>query len=316
MGSRLLTASRLREARRCPRLHQLKYVQGYRAKKTAHALRFGTLVHKGLEAWWEARRINMEIAALDLAMNAMGGEADPFDLVRAQELMRGYHLRWIDEPLEVLAVEAQFETDLIHPTTHEAHPFWRLSGKLDAVVRDSNGLVRTMEHKTSGDDISPGAPYWAKLRLNSQISIYDTGAKSLGHDIVGCVYDVLGKPKLKPYQVNSKRAKAETPEEFRLRLREDIASEPSAYFQRAEVVRLESEIEAAALDTWAWAERLLIMDRMGNAPRNDAACFDWGRACDFFSVCCSETSLDSDDYTQDDNVHPELSVEVDHASQR
>jgi hypothetical protein len=50
----LLTTSRLSSARACARLHDLRYRQGYRPAHEAETLSFGTLIHKGLEAWWTA----------------------------------------------------------------------------------------------------------------------------------------------------------------------------------------------------------------------------------------------------------------------
>jgi hypothetical protein len=67
-GFDLLTASRLSAARACQRLHQLKYARGYRPAQDAEALRFGTLIHRGLEAWWlapaGADRLELALAAL------------------------------------------------------------------------------------------------------------------------------------------------------------------------------------------------------------------------------------------------------------
>jgi hypothetical protein len=48
----LLTTSRLTAYRTCPRLHKLRYLDGYRPAVEAETLRFGTLIHVGLEAWW------------------------------------------------------------------------------------------------------------------------------------------------------------------------------------------------------------------------------------------------------------------------
>jgi hypothetical protein len=67
-GFDLLTASRLSSARACQRLHKLRYVDGYRPAVDAEALRFGTLIHRGLEAWWlapaGADRLELALAAL------------------------------------------------------------------------------------------------------------------------------------------------------------------------------------------------------------------------------------------------------------
>jgi hypothetical protein len=60
----ILTTSRLSSFRACPRLHKLRYVDGYRPAVEADVLRFGTLVHRGLEAWWRADQESRLDAAL------------------------------------------------------------------------------------------------------------------------------------------------------------------------------------------------------------------------------------------------------------
>ncbi len=50
-GARVLTNSRLATLRTCARLEHYKYRLGYRAVERAKPLRFGSLIHDGLEAW-------------------------------------------------------------------------------------------------------------------------------------------------------------------------------------------------------------------------------------------------------------------------
>ena len=52
----VLTNSQMRTFRRCGREHELSYELGYRPAVEADALRFGTLVHLGLESWWRTAR--------------------------------------------------------------------------------------------------------------------------------------------------------------------------------------------------------------------------------------------------------------------
>ena len=54
LPSRVLTTSRLKCYRRCPREHHFAYELGFRALVEADAVRFGTLIHRALEAWWRA----------------------------------------------------------------------------------------------------------------------------------------------------------------------------------------------------------------------------------------------------------------------
>jgi hypothetical protein len=299
---KILSSSRLRDARACQRLHRFKYLDGYRPVADADVLRFGSLVHAGLEAWWKAPadRIDAALAAMRV------GEADPFERGRAEAMVVGYDARWGDEAIEVLAVEVEFCTSLVNPETQARSRTWLLGGKIDAIVR-IDGRVLLVEHKTTSEDVTPGSSYWKRLRLDGQVSIYYEGARSLGFDVEGCVYDVLVKPGLRPYKVNQKRKADETPDEFRARCMETIGAAPSEYYARGEVVRLETEMADALTDIWQIG-RMLRENELGDRfPRNVDSCVRYGRPCPFFSVCAGEASLDDPTlYRKSMNVHPEL----------
>jgi hypothetical protein len=329
LRSDLLTSSRLKDARACARLHHLRYNLGYRPVVSADTLRFGTLVHLGLEAWWlapQGERLEAALAALE------GAEVDVYEVARARVMLRGYDARWGSAQYEVLGVEVPFVTELRNPATGAASRTWRLAGKVDAIVRDlSTGLVMLVEHKTSGEDITPGGEYWRRLRMDSQISVYVEGARSLGFEVDGCVYDVLGKPRHKPLKAtpmesrkvtrtgelySGQRAFDETPEEFEARLTEAVAASPSAYFVRGEVVRLEEDMRDALFDIWQTGQAIRESELQGRHPRNSDACTRYGRTCPFFAACSGEASLEGNpDFVVLEDMHPELS-DVPAAAQR
>ena len=218
----LITNSRLSSFRQCRRLHYYGYELMRRPRKISEAMGFGTVFHAGLEQWWLAwmERDGREKYALDLAHGGIiakfaasseESELDPFDLIKAEELLRGYDLRWSDDmhDLEVLDVEGQFCAPLINPSTGRRSVLFQLGGKLDARVRViSLDRVKVVEHKTSSTDVSPGSNYWRRLMMDSQVSQYVDGARSMGGAAPeGCLYDVAKRPGLRP--------KAETPEENR-----------------------------------------------------------------------------------------------------
>lgn len=301
----VVTNSELRTQRRCPREHHLAYGLLYRPTVKAEALRFGSLIDVALDAWWLAD----EGHRLDAAIEAMRGQAeDEFELVRAGVLMQGYDARWRDEELAVIAVQPEFRAPLLNPETGAASRVHELGGKLDGLVRNlRDGLVYILEHKTSAEDIGLGSPYWKRLTLDSQISVYYAGAKSLGYDVAGCIYDVLGKPALRPLKATpiesrkytkkgglyaNQRGEDETPDEYRTRLLEHIAEQPERYYQRGTVVRLEAEEREAAYDTWHLANMIREAEVQQRWPRNVDACSRYGRMCDFFDTCTGAASLD------------------------
>jgi hypothetical protein len=216
--SELYTTSRLRTWRDCPRKHGFRYELGVLTPSTP-AMSFGTDGHGVLEAWYRAwmagcaacdgsgekpfadtthgsapecaacggsgfngaDRIAAAFAAID------GADLSDLDRAKLRVLAAAYDARWGGEPWEVIAVEAEFR-------------YWlgdvEMGGKLDALVRHvETGAVYVVEHKFTSADFSPGSPYWAKLELDTQISVYHDGAATaFDVEIAGCVYDVLKRP--------------------------------------------------------------------------------------------------------------------------
>ncbi len=324
----LLTNSRLRAYRRCARLHHYSYNLGFRAVVAHENLSFGTLVHAALEAWWLASAESPE-DRLNAALLPLEKEPDPFTRARARVMIYGYHERWIDETQwETVAVEREFQVPLVNPETGAESRTFILAGKMDLILRDRRtGEILVGEHKTSSEDVSPGSDYWARLRMDSQVSIY-VAAAAVSDDVSGCLYDVLGKPGQKPLQATpeadrkytkptkaepvprlykNQREADETVEEYESRMLDHVASNVDRYYARALVVRLESELQAAAADTWHAARMIREAQLADRHPRNPDACHVRGSTCIFFGVCTGVETLEDARFTRVENVHAELS---------
>lgn len=185
--SQLYTSSRLRVLRECLRKHFYKYQLRILTPSTESML-FGTVGHRALEAYFIAWRKGQLESRLDCALQAIhGSELSPHDRIRLSALIIAYHVRWGDEPWDVLAVEVEFQYTLGD---------YLIGGKIDALIRDTrDGRVYVLEHKTTGQDASPGSAYWERLTIDTQVSVYVDGATMLGYEIAGCVYDVLQRPR-------------------------------------------------------------------------------------------------------------------------
>lgn len=332
----LLTASRMRCFRACPRLHQLRYVEGWRPTVEAEALRFGTLIHTGLEAWlsWfgamETQPENVtEIPAdpLTAAIQAIQGRAfDEFEQVRAEELLRGYDARWGSTMHEyaVLGAELEYRAPLLNPATMRASRTWQLGGKIDGILRRrSDGRVLVMEHKTTSDAIESDADnYWSTLALDGQISGYVIGAEALGYQVDEILYDVIRKVGQRPKRATpeaerkftkdgrlyaTQRLEDETPDEYRARIRDEIQAAPERFFQRRVIARTESQIRDYLQDAWQLGRSMADMAADGYAPRNPDACHRFG-ACSMWSVCGvgAHPSDFPTEFRQSSDVNPEL----------
>jgi hypothetical protein len=317
----IITQSAARSFRGCQRSYQYRYELGYRPTATTAPLAFGKLMHAALAAWSDVDpefRLAEALSAIDKS------DSEPLDKLIAGELMRGYTARWIDEQIGYPAAEISFETALVNPVSGRESRTWRLAGKLDAIISRSNG-VWIMERKTSGQSIEPGSVYWQKLQLDTQISSYLVGAESLGYKPLGCVYDVIGKPRMRQLKATpvedrkytkagslyaNQRAEDESLEDFRARLRDDIAGNPDRYYQRGEVFRTAAENREAACDLWQIAHNIRDCQLSDTWPRNPDSCWKYERACDYWPVCIGECSLeDSIRYRKAETPHEELKEE-------
>lgn len=315
----VITNSECSTYRRCAKEHEIAYTLGVRPLETAAPFRFGTGVHASLQRHFLGGDIVAHLEDYN----------DEYEFQRAAAMLDGYQLRWADEDAawEVLAVEIQFDAPLFNPATDHASTAYRLGGKLDLVVRDRRtGDEWIVEHKTSAQDIVPGSNYWARLRLDSQISTYMVGARALGFTPRGVIYDVLGKPAQRPLMATppvarkftkagalyaNQRDTDETPAEYGQRVREAIAAEPDAFYQRGTVVRIGEEEREAAADTWHIAARIRESRRTGVAPRNPDACVRFNKICPYFAACTGETTLDNPlRYQRVEHVHQELVEEA------
>lgn len=334
----LLTVSRMRSFRGCMRRHHHEYVEGVRPLKTAEALRFGSLFHLGLEAWWRWHMSPPPPApapAHDDPLSAMldavaGRGVDPFDQARADELLRGYDARWraAMDDLDVLAVEVVFDAPLLNPATLRASRTWRLAGKIDAIARRrDDGAVLVVEHKTTSEGMDDDAAhYWATLAIDHQCSAYVIGAETLGHQVTEILYDVARKPGLRPLLATpiekqkrkpdgtlyaNQREFDESPDEYRERIRTALAEDPDRHYQRRAIPRTDNQLVEFAADAWIQASAMRDAAEFAHVPRNPEACHRFG-TCPYFAACSTGQHPREfvGEFAEVADVHPELGRET------
>lgn len=198
-----LSVHKLRTFRRCPKLYWYTQVAKIEPIKKSDALNFGSLFHAGLNAWWLPKhaspeaRIGAALAALNEHWQNNFRVLDAYAGVTATEMMRAYHERWKDEVgIRSVGVEVEFETTTCGPHSR--------GGRMDLVVEvdvDGEWRLAIGEHKTTTEDISPGSPYWTRLRVDTQVSEYMlAGANYFDQHVDFVVYDVSLKPDITPHR--------------------------------------------------------------------------------------------------------------------
>ena len=182
-----------------------------------------------------------------------------------------------------------------------------------------------LEHKTTSEECGLGSVYWSVLTMDAQVSTYHVGARALGHEPQGVLYDVLRKPQIRPALATpeserkytkatakepprlyaGQRTTAEDPAEYLARCCATIAENPDRYYQRGVVVRLASEERDAAADLWLTADSIRISQNRNRWPRNVDSCRQYNRLCDFFPIC-SGTCSEDDTRFESVGSHSEL----------
>lgn len=323
--SNLLTYSRLQCFRACPRRHELRYEIGIEPEEPSVALRVGTAFHAAQEAC---------DLGLDVDTVVMQSVGDPY-MAALVMAMFTVHREQPHGDEEVVATELGFDLPLTNPETGAASKVWRLAGKIDRIYRSGGRLIKK-DYKTTTEDISPGSDYWLRLSLDQQMSIYLIAARELGHDIQSILYDVTVRPQLRPHKATppeerkytqkaskladgtvrpagslyaGQREVDETPVEFCVRVADTMRANPSDYFARHEIPRLDSDLEEARREMWSQQQTMREMQRRAYWYRNPGSCVTPYR-CAYLPICQGQVSQDRvpAGFRLLADVHPELST--------
>lgn len=306
-------------------------------------MRFGTLFHVALNAWWRCNGSALEkLFAAVAAIHAQIGERDPFEMAKARALIVGYTARWGNEGYETLAVEKQFRFPVyttggvMRDAGGNAVAFtpdyatWDLGGAIDVIVK-RRGRVRNVEHKTTSADISAGSDYWRHIvTMDPQVSTYDHASRLLGFAPHDTLYDVIRKPALVPYLATpeadrkytkptkkepiprlyaSQRERDETADEYEARLLAEIEENPGRYFARMPIVRLERDNAEHTRDVRETAETIAFATERKIWPRSPNACERFGRLCEYHDVCSGLAVIeDNTRFETKSKMHEELDV--------
>ncbi len=221
----------------------------------------------------------------------------------ATAMIRSYAERYANEEFEIVEVEKEFVGDIRNPDTGRQSQTFRIAGKVDGIVRCHDGLY-LLEHKTAS---TVDASYLDKLWTDTQIALYCYYLRELGYPIVGVIYNVLLKSRLKQgkgetqeeYEVRhaelaaknksgkstAKRQMPETDDEFQARLTEWY-SRPEA-FHREFIYLSEDRLAMLQDEVWEITQQYLDARRRGKWLLNTSNCFSYQRPCEYLAYCQS-----------------------------
>jgi RecB family exonuclease len=304
----LLTYSALNTFRNCPRKYKNRYLDNLRPRERPDALSFGSVIHTAIELWYRSSdaesRLRDVLAYIDDAFE--NRVVDSNQMVQwhlATAMILGYAERYATEEFEVVEVEKEFVGEIRNPDTGRQSQTFRIAGKVDGIVRCHDGLY-LLEHKTAS---SVDASYLDKLWTDTQIALYCYYLRELGYPIVGVIYNVLLKSRLKQgkgetqeeYEVRhaelaaknksgkstAKRQMPETDDEFQTRLTEWY-SRPEA-FHREFIYLSEDRLAMLQDEVWEITQQYLDARRRGKWLLNTSNCFSYQRPCEYLAYCQS-----------------------------
>lgn len=304
----VLTYSALNTFRNCPRKYKHRYVDCLRPRLKSEALSFGSIVHGAIELWYrsvgDANRLWSVLDYLDQQFpQRMGDETQLANWHLARSMITGYANRYANEDFTIVEVEKSFVGEIRNPDTGRLSQTFRIAGKADAIVQCRDGMY-LLEHKTAA---SIDASYLDKLWTDTQIALYCYYLRELGYPIVGVIYNVLLKSRLKQskgetqeeYEARhaelaaknksgkstAKRQLPETDEEFQGRLSAWYAKPES--FHREFIYLSEDRLAMLQDEVWEITQQYLDARRRGKWLLNTSNCFSYQRPCEYLPYCQS-----------------------------
>jgi hypothetical protein len=221
----------------------------------------------------------------------------------ARAIMTGYASRYATEDFTIIEIEKSFTGNIRNPDTGRCSQTFVMAGKADAIVQRSDGMY-LLEHKTAA---SIDSNYLDKLWTDTQIALYCYYLRELGYPIVGVIYNVLLKSRLKQskgetqeeYEARhaelaaknksgkstAKRQMPETNEEFQGRLAAWYAK-PEA-FHREFIYLSEDRLAMLQDEVWEITQQYLDARRRGKWLLNTSSCFSYQRPCEYLPYCQS-----------------------------
>jgi RecB family exonuclease len=304
----LLTYSALNTFRNCPRKYKNRYLDNLRPRERPEALSFGSVIHTAIELWYRSNEAESRLRDVltyvdDTFENRVVDSNQMVQWHLATAMIRGYAERYATEEFEVVEVEKEFVGEIRNPDTGRQSQTFRIAGKVDGIVRCHDGLY-LLEHKTAS---TVDASYLDKLWTDTQIALYCYYLRELGYPIVGVIYNVLLKSRLKQgkgetqeeYEVRhaelaaknksgkstAKRQMPETDDEFQSRLTEWY-SRPEA-FHREFIYLSEDRLAMLQDEVWEITQQYLDARRRGKWLLNTSNCFSYQRPCEYLAYCQS-----------------------------
>lgn len=307
-----MSHSLIKEWRTCRRKFFFHYMARLDAKRISIPFLVGSSFHSGVEAFYDGRPPEDFVPEIIKAMREKVSKAVFLTPEDEQKLMmqesivtgmlRGYAHTYASDlkRWKIAHTEHEFQIPIIEN---------RMSyvGQIDLVIRQKDGRLWIVEHKTAG---RIDRNYVERLALDTQVTGYAIGARhSMNEPIAGIIYNVAKKPQIR-------QRKDESPEQFATRVENDYLARPEFYFYREELLRDVSatvEYKKEVAEIAADLEQVITRTKNEGAQRalpqyyrNTDACTAKG-PCPYLPICTRGWNEDTQRlYKVRTKLNPEL----------
>lgn len=296
MKNTIYTNTSLRAFRTCPRRYQLSFVEGYKRKEVSQALSDGILWHLVME---KSHTLSFRELCKLINHETMRRTNFPSDERRCKFIAMTKAYIEIKGIVEVQDVEVEFMCKLNNPQTQRASTIAQVSGKIDGITRQDDGLY-LLEHKClSRIDIE----FLRHLDLDHQCLIYKKHAEKLyGEEVKGVIYDVIQKPTIRMCGKDDN-----DPVRYGNRVIEWYRGNRETAFYREKIQLRELDIET---ELYTLHKMIRFCHSMNHFPRHSESCNGVYGQCEFYNYCVGDNQLILDlQFNKVDNVHPELNLQ-------
>lgn len=323
--------SRVKTFLHCPKMYDYKYIQLLERKEKVRPLFLGSWVHRALETYYtdgdwkigHAEYVKLWDKLFDeekLALRKKGKQLGPPLPEIVERIMRSYVFYYKDDGWQVEAVEQILETET---PLKIGNRVWIFKGRLDLLIRDTEGLLWLVDHKTASQ-IPQSTSFHS---MDPQLMMYPWAAeRSLGIHISGVIYNYVKSrpptiPKLnKDGSISRRKVSTDYPTLFRF-LKES-GYDPNDFREILIPLRKKSNfLRRYKLPRESTVTREIVLDQLATVKRIDETkrfvrniTRDCVR-CPYHDLCRSElngfdtkimrkTNFDiaEDDYTKDGSI--------------
>lgn len=277
----ILTYSAFSTFRACPRKYKNRYEDGLKPTSKVDSLYFGQMIHEAMTLCYQTggnRKVLWRYLDQAFPKNETEFGANRVRLM-AYAMLNAYAEYYAQEKFEIVGLDVEFIGEIRNPRTGRESRTFLMAGKANGIV-ERDGELYLLEHRTASTAEEIDAD---KLWADSKAALYCHYLRQNGYPVVGVIYNMLVKTRIRP-KAN------ESDEEFAQRLQAWYAQDTA--FQRLTLRIPESRLTLLESEIWEVTQQYLGARRRQEWLMNTASCFCYNRPCEYLPWCRSNFQSD------------------------